>query len=156
MKTHKVIARTKDIGSTKFLLNKGLVPGIVYGKGIKSEKIACNDQVLNKLMQSKGFYTKILNVEIDGKIEKVLPKALQYHSVTDKVIHFDFLRVQENTKVTVEVPVEYINQEICPGLKQGGVLNLVRRFVELSCKANNIPEKLEFDLILCPQYNLLA
>ena len=146
METHKVITRTKDIGSNKSLLNKGLVPGIVYGKGIKSEKIACNDKILNKLMQGKGFYTKIFNVEIDGKIEKVLPKALQYHSVTDKVIHFDFLRVQDNTKVTVEVPVEFLNQDICPGLKKGGVLNIIRRSIELICFAKNIPELLKFDL----------
>ena len=66
-----------------------------------------------------------------------------------QLIHFDLLRVQENTKVTVEVPVIFLNQEICPGLKQGGVLNLVRRFVELYCSANSIPEKLEFDLIDC-------
>ena len=62
-----------------------------------------------------------------------MPKDLQYHRVTDKLIHFDFLRVQENTKVTVDVPVEFLNQDICPGLKQGGVLNLVRRFIELKC-----------------------
>ena len=147
MENHKVITRTKDIGSNKSLLNKGLVPGIVYGKGIKPEKIACNDQVLNKLMQAKGFYTKILNVEINGKTEKVLPKALQYHPITDKVIHFDLLRVQDNTKVTVEVPVEFLNQDICPGLKKGGVLNIIRRSIELICFAKNIPELLEFDLI---------
>jgi len=146
METHKVITRTKDIGSNKSLLNKGLVPGIVYGKGIKSEKIACNDQILIKLMQGKGFYTKIFNVEIDGKIEKVLPKALQYHPITDKVIHFDLLRVQDNTKVTVEVPVEFLNQDICPGLKKGGVLNIIRRSIELICFAKNIPELLKFDL----------
>ena len=146
MENHKVITRTKDIGSNKSLLNKGLVPGIVYGKGIKPEKIACNDQVLNKLMQAKGFYTKILNVEIDGKIEKVLPKALQYHPITDKVIHFDLLRVQDNTKVTVEVPVEFLNQDICPGLKKGGVLNIIRRSIELICFAKNIPELLQCDL----------
>ena len=147
METHKVISRTKEIGSNKSLLNKGLVPGIIYGKGLESAKIACNDQVLKKLMQSKGFYTKIFNVEINGKTEKVLPKALQYHPITDKVIHFDLLRVQENTKVTVEVPVSFLNQDICPGLKKGGVLNIIRRTIELICNAYNIPELLQFDLI---------
>ena len=76
-----------------------------------------------------------------------MPKQLQYHPVTDKLIHFDFLRVQDDTKVTVEVEVEFLNRETCPGLKKGGVLNLVRRLVELNCNANNIPEKLQFDLI---------
>ena len=80
-------------------------------------------------------------------MKKFLPKQLQYHPVSDRLIHFDFLRVQDDTKVTVEVEVEFLNREICPGLKKGGVLNLVRRLVELNCNANNIPEKLQFDLI---------
>ena len=105
------------------------------------------DKVLQKLMHSGGFYSKIIDLDIEGKKEKILPKQLQYHPVTDKLIHFDFLRVQDDTKVTVEVEVIYLNREICPGLKKGGVLNLVRRLVELNCNANNIPEKLEFDLI---------
>ena len=92
------------------------------------------------------FYSKIIKLEIEGKSEKVLPKELQYHPVTDKLIHFDFLIVKEDTKVTVDVPVEFLNQEVCPGLKKGGVLNLVRRLVELSCNANKIPSKLQFDL----------
>jgi len=147
MESYKVITRTKDIGGTKHLLDRGLVPGIMYGKGTKSTKIAFENQILQKLMHSKGFYTKILNIEIEGRTEKVLPKVLQYHPVTDKLIHFDLLRVQENTKVTVEVPVEFLNQDICPGLKKGGVLNVVRRTIELICNANNIPEVLEFDII---------
>ena len=147
MENYKAVIRSKESGSTKFLLNKGLVPGVVYGKGSKTLSIAFENKVLNKLMHTGGFYSKIINIDVDGKSEKVLPKVLQYHPVTDKLIHFDFLRVQDDTNVTVDVPVEYLNQEVCPGLKQGGVLNLVRRFVELSCNANNIPEKLQYDLI---------
>ena len=147
MEKYKVIERTKETGSTYSLLNKGMVPGIVYGKGTEPTKIAFEDKVLAKLMHTGAFYSTILDLEIDGKTEKVLPKQLQYHPVTDKLIHFDFLRVQNDTKVTVEVPVEFLNQETCPGLKKGGVLNLVRREVELSCNANNIPDKLQFDLI---------
>ena len=147
MENYKAVIRSKDSGSTKFLLKKGMIPGIVYGKGTKALKIAFEDKILNKIMYAGGFYSKIINIDIDGKSEKVLPKVLQYHPVTDKLIHFDFLRVQDDTKVTVDVPVEFLNQDICPGLKQGGVLNLVRRFVELACNANNIPAKLQFDLI---------
>ena len=146
MEAHKVTTRTKDIGSNKSLLNKGLIPGIVYGKGTEPTKIVFENRALKKLIESKGFYTKIININIDGKTEKVLPKILQYHPITDKIIHFDFLRVQENTKVTVEVPVEFLNQDICPGLKKGGVLNIVRRTIQLICNANNIPELLNFDL----------
>jgi large subunit ribosomal protein L25 len=147
MKDFKAINRSENIGSIKTLLKKGLVPGIIYGKNSDPIKIAFENKVLNKLMHSGGFYSKIIDLEIDGKKEKVLPKQLQYHPVTDKLIHFDFLRVQADTKVTVEVEVKFINRETCPGLKKGGVLNLVRRLVELNCNANNIPEKLQFDLI---------
>lgn len=147
MEKYKVIERSKDTGSTHSLLNKGMVPGIVYGKGTEPTKIAFEDKVLLKLMYTGAFYSTILDLDIEGKNEKILPKQLQYHPVTDKLIHFDFLRVQNDTKVTVEVPVEFLNQDTCPGLKKGGVLNLVRREVELSCNANNIPDKLQFDLI---------
>ena len=147
MEKYKVIERSKDTGSTHSLLVKGMVPGIVYGKGTEPTKIAFENKVLQKLMHSGAFYSTILDLDIEGKNEKVLPKQLQYHPVTDKLIHFDFLRVQNDTKVTVEVPVEFLNQDTCPGLKKGGVLNLVRREVELSCNANNIPDKLQFDLI---------
>lgn len=147
MENYKVLARSNNSGSNKSLLKKGFVPGIIYGKGTESTKIIFENKILQKLMDRGGFYTKILDLDIDGKAEKVLPKELQYHPVSDKLIHCDFLRVQENTKVTVEVPIEFLNQESCPGLKKGGVLNTVRRLIELSCLANNIPEKLEFDLV---------
>ena len=147
MDKYKVIERSKDTGSTYSLLTKGMVPGIVYGKGTEPTKIAFENKVLLKLMHSGAFYSTILDLDIEGKNEKVLPKQLQYHPVTDKLIHFDFLRVQNDTKVTVEVPVDFLNQDTCPGLKKGGVLNLVRREVELNCNANNIPDKLQFDLI---------
>ena len=147
MEKYKVIDRSKETGSTHSLINKGMIPGIVYGKGTEPIKIAFENKILLKLMHTGSFYSTILDIDIDGKSEKVLPKQLQYHPVTDKLIHFDFLRVQDDTKVTVEVPVEFLNQETCPGLKKGGVLNLVRREVELSCNANNIPNKLQFDLI---------
>jgi large subunit ribosomal protein L25 len=138
MENYKALLRSKEIGSNKTLLKKGLVPGIIYGKGSEPKKIAFENTTLQKLMQSGSFYTKIIDLEIEGEIEKILPKQLQYHPVTDTLIHFDFLRVKEDTKVTVEVPVDFLNQDICPGLKQGGVLNLVRRLVELSCNAIKI------------------
>jgi large subunit ribosomal protein L25 len=147
MDNYKAVNRSKESGSTKSLLDSGMVPGIIYGKNTDPKTIAFENKVLQKLMHSGGFYSKILDLDVEGTKEKVLPKQLQYHPVTDKLIHFDFLRVQEDTKVTVEVEMEFLNREICPGLKKGGVLNLVRRLVELICNANNIPEKLIFDLI---------
>jgi len=147
MENFKALERKKDTGSTKSLLTKGMVPGIIYGKGSEPTKIALEDKILKKLMNSGSFYSTIIDIDISGKVEKILPKQLQYHPVSDRLIHFDFLRVQENTKVNVEIPIEFLNQEKCPGLKKGGVLNTVRRLVELTCNANNIPNKLEFDLI---------
>ena len=147
MENYKALDRNKDTGSTHSLLTKGMVPGIIYGKGSEPSKIALENKILMKLMNTGSFYSTIIDIDINGKVEKILPKQLQYHPVTDKLIHFDFLRVQENTKVTVEIPIDFLNQDKCPGLKKGGVLNTVRRLVELSCNANNIPSKLEFDLI---------
>ena len=147
MNNLKALDRNKEAGSTHSLLSKGMVPGIIYGKGSEPTKIALEDKILKKLMDSGSFYSTIIDIDIDGKVEKILPKQLQYHPVSDKLIHFDFLRVQENTKVNVEIPVEFLNLEKCPALKKGGVLNTVRRLVELTCNANNIPSKLEFDLI---------
>ena len=147
MEKYKVIERSSETGSTHSLLSKGMVPGIVYGKGSEPIKIAFENKTLLKLMHTGSFYSTIIDIDIDGKAEKVLPKQLQYHPVTDKLIHFDFLRVQDDTKVTVDVPVEFLNQDTCPGIKKGGVLNLVRREVELSCNAKNIPDKLQFDLV---------
>ena len=147
MESYKALDRNKNVGSTHSLLTKGMVPGIIYGKGSEPTKIALEDKILKKLMSTGSFYSTIIDIDIDGKVEKILPKQLQYHPVSDKLIHFDFLRVQENTKVNVEVPIEFLNQDKCPGLKKGGVLNTVRRLVELTCNANNIPSKLEFDLL---------
>tara|TARA_Y100000768_G_C23861635_1_gene625965 strand:+ start:107 stop:784 length:678 start_codon:yes stop_codon:yes gene_type:complete len=147
MENYKALDRNKETGSIHGLLVKGMVPGIIYGKGSEPTKIALEDKILKKLMHTGSFYSTIIDIEVNGKVEKILPKQLQYHPVSDKLIHFDFLRVQENTKVNVEIPIEFLNQEKCPGLKKGGVLNTVRRLVELSCNANNIPSKLEFDLI---------
>ena len=139
MENYKALERNHETGSTNSLLKKGLVPGIIYGKGSEPTKIALEDKILKKLMNTGSFYSRIIDIDINGKKEKILPKQLQYHPVNDRLIHFDFLRVQENTKVNVEIPVEFLNQEKCPGLKKGGVLNTVRRLVELTCYANNIP-----------------
>ena len=89
----KAIERNKDIGSSNSLLVKGLVPGIIYGKGTEPTKIALEDKLLKKLMGTGSFYSTIINLDVEGKKEKILPKQLQYHPVTDQLIHFDFLRV---------------------------------------------------------------
>ena len=102
MSDFKAIERNKDIGSNHSLLMKGLVPGIIYGKGTEPKKIALEDKILKKLMGTGSFYSTIIDLDVDGKKEKILPKQLQYHPVSDRLIHFDFLRVQENTKLNAK------------------------------------------------------
>ena len=122
MENIKAVVRLKELGSNKSLIKKGMIPGVIYGKNSDPTSIAFEEKILLKLMHAGGFYSKIINLDLQGKNEKVLPKQLQYHPVTDRLIHFDFLRVRDDTKVTVEVEVEFLNRDICPGLKKGGVL----------------------------------
>ena len=139
--------RLKSDGSMNSLLKNNKIPCVVYGKNADTQSVVADFKILNSLIKDTSFYSKILLVKINGKKEKVLPKEVQFHPVTDSVIHIDFMCVQDTTKVNVEVPVNFLNREICPGIKQGGVLNTVRRTVELICNVSKIPEKIEFDLI---------
>ena len=146
MEIIKLSSRAKDREKPNIVIKNNKIPAVIYGKNTKSQPVSIDSKTLKNLIKDRGFYSRILSVELDGTKEKVLPKDIQYHPVTDNVIHIDFMRVQENTKVTVEVPVDFLNRDLCPGVKQGGVLNIVRRLVELRCNANKIPEMLELDL----------
>ncbi len=147
MEKIKLIPRTKKDGTIKELLKNKKIPCVVYGKNIETQKLSIELKTVDTLVKNNTFYSKILSVELNNKTEKVLPKEVQFHPVSDNVIHIDFMRVQDTTKVTVEVPVNFLNRSKCPGIKQGGVLNTVRRVVEFVCNADNIPESIEFDLI---------
>ena len=147
MDTIKVLPRSKDDGNRNKLLEDSKIPCVIYGKGLKSESLTVDLKTISTLIKTNTFYSKVLSIELNGKKENVLPKEVQYHPVSDNIIHVDFMRVQDSTKVTVEVPVNFLNKEKCIGIKQGGVLNTVRRSVELICNANVIPDKLEYDLI---------
>ena len=147
MQNIKLKNRTKTEGNNKSLLNQKKVPCVVYGKNIKTQSLSVELKEVESLIKSSGFYSKILTIELNGKTEKVLPKEVQFHPVSDNVIHIDFMSVQDTTTVTVEVPIQFLNKEKCPAIKQGGVLIIVRRNVALVCNANKIPDLLEFDLI---------
>ena len=147
MDTIKVIPRSKENGNRNKLLEDSKIPCVIYGKGSKSESLSIELKTISTLVKTNTFYSKVLSIELNGKKEKVLPKEVQYHPVSSNIIHVDFMRVQDSTKVTVEVPVNFLNKEKCIGIKQGGVLNIVRRSVELICNASVIPDKLEYDLI---------
>lgn len=146
MEVIKLISRTKKDGNTRSILNNNLIPCVVYGKNFKPQSLSIDSKIIIPFIKEIGFYSKIFSVELNGRVQKILPKEVQFNPVNDKVIHVDFMCVQDNTKVNVEIAINFLNRNICPGIKQGGVLNSVRRFVELSCSVNKIPAALEFDL----------
>jgi large subunit ribosomal protein L25 len=133
-------------GNTNPYLKDGLIPSIIYGGSTDPLMVAVDRIQLKKRFEEGGFYSKIFEVDLGEKKEPVVVKSIQRHKVKNHPIHVDFQRVDDKTRIVISVPVEFVDQEISPGLKQGGVLNVVRREIELSCLANNIPEKFVISL----------
>ena len=136
--------------STKGQLNairdNGNVPGIIYGGKDQNQKISISKKLLKILIEKENFLSNIITLNLDGKPQNVLPREVKYHILSDEPTHVDFLRVLPGVKIKIEVPVNFINHEKSPGLKRGGVLNIVRRKVELKCPSEKIPENLTIDL----------
>ena len=136
--------------STKGQLNairsSGSVPAISYGGNDQNQKISISKKLLKVLIEKENFLSNILTLNVDGKPQNVLPREVKYHIISDEPTHVDFLRVLPGVKIKIEVPVNFINHEKSPGLKRGGVLNIVRRKVELKCPSEKIPENLTIDL----------
>ena len=126
-------------GSTNKLRKDGLIPAILYGGKDPNQKISIEKKAVRDIINADNFLSKVLELEIEGKKEKVLPREVAYHVVSDEPIHIDFMRVVSGKKIILEIPVKFINQPESPGLKRGGVLNIVRRQVELKCPAESIP-----------------
>ncbi len=141
-----MLRNTKTSGEVNKLRSEGNVPGIVYGGKSETQKIYIPKKLLKNLIDKENFLSSILNLKIDGKDENVLPKEISYDILTDDPIHIDFLRIVKGSSVIIEIPVNFINTEKSPGLKRGGVLNIVRRKVELKCPSENIPSELVVDL----------
>ena len=137
---------TKTTGDINKLRLDGLIPGILYGGSKQNQKISLSKNSIKILIDSDNFLSNILNLNIDGKEEKVLPKNISFDPLSDEPIHIDLLRIVKGTKLILEIPVRFINSEKSPGLKKGGVLNIVRRKIELRCPAENIPSELVVDL----------
>jgi|TARA_B110001452_G_scaffold210825_1_gene181252 large subunit ribosomal protein L25 len=133
-------------GFTNKLRAEGSIPAILYGGKNPNEKISVEKKDIKNFIKSESFLSKVLELEIDGKKEKVLPREVAYHVVTDEPIHIDFMRIVSGAKIIIEIPVKFINQSESPGLKRGGVLNIVRRKVELKCPADKIPNDIIIDL----------
>ena len=140
------IRDTKTKGELSSLRHNGNVPAIIYGGEAQNEKVAISKKLLKSLIEKENFLSNIIALKVDGKTQNVLPKEIKYDIITDEPIHVDFLRVVPGVKIKIEVPVKFINHESSPGLKRGGVLNIVRRKVELKCPSEKIPENLVIDL----------
>ena len=133
-------------GQLNALRKNGNVPAIIYGGKDKNQKISISKKLLKTLIEKENFLSNIITLNVDGKPQNVLPREVKYHIISDEPNHVDFLRVLPGVKIKIEVPVNFINHDKSPGLKRGGVLNIVRRKVELKCPSEKIPESLTLNL----------
>ena len=133
-------------GQLNAIRNSGNVPAIVYGGKDINQKISISKKLLKNFIEKENFFSNIISLNVDGKSQNVLPREIKYHVISDEPIHVDFLRVVPGVKIKIEIPVNFINHDKSPGLKKGGVLNIVRRKVELKCPSEKIPENLVLDL----------
>ncbi|MDB9719112.1 50S ribosomal protein L25/general stress protein Ctc [Candidatus Pelagibacter sp.] len=137
---------TKSKGDIRSLRLAGNIPGIVYGGSEQNQKVSVLKKTLKSLLEKENFLSNIIALNLDGKPQNVLPREVTYNVISDEPTHIDFLRVVPGVKIRIEVPVQFINQETSPGLKRGGVLNIVRRKIELKCLSEKIPEAIVIDL----------
>ncbi len=133
-------------GAARALRREGLLPAVIYGDKKQALPITIPVKETTLTLHKGGFLTHIGTIDVDGKKHQVIAKDFQLHPVRDDVLHVDFLRVSANTVLTVDIPVTFINEETCPGIKKGGMLNVVRHTVEMNVPADAIPETLIFDL----------
>lgn len=133
-------------GSARAARRSGLIPAVIYGGKIAPETININANTFTKMMNQPGIMSNVINLEVEGKSTNVLARDIQFHPVNDRPLHIDFLRITASSTVTAMVPVNFINEDTSPGLKGGGVLNVVRHEIEMNCSAINIPESLTVDL----------
>ena len=133
-------------GASRAHRREGRVPAVIYGMKEDAVSIHIEEKRLVKELQSGHFMNTIVMLEIDGKTIRTLPKDVQFHPVNDRPLHVDFLRISEHAKITVAVPVIFVDEEDSPGIKRGGVLNVVRHELDLVCDAAEIPEEIEVSL----------
>ena len=147
MSNLKAIKReSASSGSTNKLRATGFIPAILYGGKDPNQKISIEKKAVREIINSDNFLSKVLELDIEGKKERVLPRDVAYHVISEEPIHIDFMRVVAGKKIILEIPVKFINHPDSPGLKRGGVLNIVRRAVELKCPGENIPNDITVDL----------
>ena len=140
------IRNTKSKGEVNSLRQKGEVPAIIYGGTEENQKISLSKKQVKYLIEQENFLSNIISLNINSQSIRVLPREVSYDTLTDDPIHIDFLRIVKGAKIIIEIPVRFINNEKSPGLKRGGVLNIVRRKIELKCATENVPNELVVDL----------
>ena len=133
-------------GSARAARRAGLVPAVIYGDKKDPVGITMISREVTKIVHQPGIFGRLLEIDVAGTKSTVLTRDIQFHPVSDSIMHMDFLRVSQSATVAVAVAVEFINEDNCPGIKVGGVLNVVRHEVELNCPAIAIPEKIIVDL----------
>jgi large subunit ribosomal protein L25 len=133
-------------GAARATRRMGRVPGIIYGGDRDPILISLEPRQLSRALAKRGFLATVVEVSVDGAVHRTLPREVQYHPATDEPLHVDFMRVGADTRITVTVPVAFINQEMSTGLRRGGILNIVRHGIALICQVDNIPEQLVVDL----------
>ena len=133
-------------GASRALRRDGRVPAVIYGQKNEPLSIHVEEKLLSKMLHTGHFMNSVVMIDVGGKPTRTLPKAVDFHPVTSRPIHVDFLRISEHTKVTVAVPVRFDNEEASPGLKRGGVLNVVQHELELVCDAASIPNEIHIAL----------
>ena len=133
-------------GSNNKLRAEGLIPAILYGGKNQNLNISVSKKEISNIINSETFLSKVLELDIDGKKEKVIPRDVAYHVVSEEPMHIDFMRIVSGKKIILEIPVKFINHHDSPGFKRGGVLNIVRRKVELKCPTESIPNEIIVDL----------
>ncbi|MDX1703534.1 50S ribosomal protein L25/general stress protein Ctc [Altererythrobacter ishigakiensis] len=133
-------------GASRALRREGRVPAVIYGGKEQATTIHVEEKELVKQLMTGHFMNSIVEIDLGGKTIKTLPKDVSLHPVTDRPVHADFLRLAKGAKVEVSVPVVFVNEDASPGLKKGGVLNVVRHELELVCEADRIPGEIEIDV----------
>lgn len=133
-------------GASRAIRRTGDVPAVIYGEKQAPVMISLPEKVIVAQMAQPGIWTRQFDINVDGQRHHVLCQDIQKHPVSNRPIHADFLRISKNAVLTLDVPVHYQNEEIAPGIKMGGVLNIVHRTIEVKCKADNMPEALVVDL----------
>ena len=142
-------AETRDRagkGASRELRNSGRVPAVVYGANQEPLSIHVEEKLPAKMLSTGHFMNSVVMIDAGGKTTRTLPKDVQFHPVTSRPVHVDFLRIGEHSKVTVAVPVRFVDEEESPGIKRGAVLNIVKHDVELSVDAAEIPDDIEISL----------